>query len=493
MLTISIQLNSRSYGACPWDRAQIEGQIEAIPSPTRILRAILHGAFSIGIGEDDAIKLLLQKLASELPIYYIPQGNYIPLQKYKLDATNADNLYQTGKILSEPYYRYAAGAFFLVGWEKSELSDCEIHLLEKCLQHCYYLGRSEHAASWSILSPDLQHEQEFNCRPDRSGTESVQCVATTAIESLYLSPGLRNAKLKSSNFPGFYQSTYRIERDRRDRSSPSEIIFDTIAIGLNRSLPAANALYWCDLLHKALVKKSPELEIFGNGDLTIAPVYEHDGSFRKILLCCIKGLNDEHLRRVAAIDRLSGRQIVDLYIEDTYLSIEKSNCHWQSTSPFFLPLQPSLKFSRGGRIRQTGYRLLKETEFVRNGATHQAMKFFLRRCEIDEQSVEYGQEGEILLAIFNGRQIASCQARGWIDADRWQTQRFSGTKFDNVAPAIPNGYAISIYSSLSVRGVLSMGYGKNFGLGVMCSSVRPITPIFMRSLVPRASRRQVET
>ena len=192
MLTLSIELNSRSYGACPWDRAQIEGQIETIPSPTRILRAILHGAFSNGIGEEGDTKILLKKLASELPIYYIPEGRYIPLQKYRLEQTNTDSLYQTGKMLSEPYYLYPKQTLFLVAWLQLALDNREIQLLKGCLQHCHYLGRSEHSATWSILSKCLPHE--FNCYPDNQGTESVQCVEPMAIDSLYLSPGLRNAK-----------------------------------------------------------------------------------------------------------------------------------------------------------------------------------------------------------------------------------------------------------------------------------------------------------
>jgi hypothetical protein len=514
MLTIQIDLNSRSYGACPWDRAQIEGKIELIPSPTRILRAILYGAFTSGIGENENIKLLLAKLANELPIYYIPEGNYIPLQKYRLEATGTEQLYQTGKMLAEPYYRYGKNEFFLVAWENIDLPLPEINLLEKCLQHCHYIGRSEHLATWKI---DTQ-QHSFNCRPDRGGTETVQCVRSSDIGSLYLSPGLRNSKQKSHNFPGFYQATYRIDLGDRDTAvnSPSaqadaprterqrlrQIAFDTIVLAVSQSLPATNALYWCDLLHKALVRKSPQTDIFGNGALTIAPIYDEIGSFRKIQLYCAQGLTESHLKNIAAIDRLVGRSIANLYIEDTYRSSEQSgNTTWTSKSPFFMAFQPSLKFSRNGRVRGTGYRRLGSTEFIRNGATHQALKFFLQHCGIEERSVVYFQNGDRLIAylqdgdrsITNGKQLASCQAIEWVDSVKWQTERFSGTKFDRLYPAAPVGYQLSIVSSLPVRGVLSIGYGKNYGLGVLCVDTLSISPVFASAMVPRTTRRLVES
>ena len=78
MLTIAIRLTNRTYGACPWDRAHIEGSIETIPSSTRILRAIVSGAFASGFGDTPAIKSVLKQLAAAPPIYYIPKGEYVP-------------------------------------------------------------------------------------------------------------------------------------------------------------------------------------------------------------------------------------------------------------------------------------------------------------------------------------------------------------------------------------------------------------------------------
>jgi len=45
--TIRITLLSGRYGATPWGRSEHEGQVEYPPSPWRLLRAVLHGAFTV--------------------------------------------------------------------------------------------------------------------------------------------------------------------------------------------------------------------------------------------------------------------------------------------------------------------------------------------------------------------------------------------------------------------------------------------------------------
>jgi CRISPR-associated protein Csb2 len=290
MLTIAIQLINRTYGACPWDRAHIEGAIETIPSPTRILRAIVSGAFALGFGDTPAMKSILQQLAAVAPIYYIPKGEYVALQTFRKDQTGETRLlYESGKMNVEPYYSYDPDDdTFLLRWSV-DLSAAELELLRLALQQIYYLGRSEHRAVWSIYSTSVSDEA-FNCRPNEDGNERVQIVAPDSIDSLYIAPGVRNSELKSG-IPGFYTVSYEIDRPQQYSSVEGVVEVDSaiLRIDLSYPLPARDAMYWCDKLHKALVQTSPQTEKFRNGRLTISPVYE-DIYFQKYLCIALMGL-----------------------------------------------------------------------------------------------------------------------------------------------------------------------------------------------------------
>lgn len=470
MLTIAIRLTNHTYGACPWDRAHIEGAIETIPSSTRILRAIVSGAFAAGFGDTPAIKSVLQQIATVAPIYYIPKGEYVALQSFRKDESgSADRLYKGGKMNVEPYYFYQPDDnTFLVRWQ-IDLSDAELVLLQLAMQQIHYLGRSEHRAIWEVYSAELD-DKLFNCRPHQNGDELVQMVTPDSIDSLYISPGVRNAELKS-NIPGFYTASYAISQSRQYQKleGSTEVDSIVIAIDLSYPLPAKDAMYWCDKLHKALVKKSPQTLKFRDGSLTISPLYE-DLHFRKFSLYCVDGFTDSELGTIDSIHCLySNAGNVDLFVEQAFLARAQRATRWVSKSPFFMALTPSLKYGRGGRIRNTGYRLLTGTNFVKNGAEHQALKYFLQRCKIRE-NVTY-QDVDGLLGAFQEKSLlAICKVEEWAGYWLWGTRRFSGGEVKEVLPASPIGYRVEIRSELSVTGSVTIGYGKNFGLGVLCAS-----------------------
>ncbi len=470
MLTIAIHLTNLTYGACPWDRGHIEGAIENIPSPTRIFRAIVSGAFAAGFGDSPAIKSVLRQLAAVSPIYYIPKGEYVALQSFRKDESgNADILYKGGKMNVEPYYYYEPDdCTFLLRWQV-DLSEAELVLLQLAMQQIHYLGRSEHQAVWEIYT-SVVDDEVFNCRPSDDADEQVQMVNPDFIDSLYIAPGVRNAELKSG-VPGFYRVSYAIARSPEYNRIEGVVECDSVILGIDLSypLPAKDAMYWCDKLHKALVQKSPETEKFRDGSLTITPVYE-DINFRHFSLYCADGFSDRDLEIVESISSLYTKDgKVNLYVEEVFQAKEQRATNWESRSPFFLALAPSLKYGRGGRIRNTGFRLLTGTNFVKNGVEHQALKYFLRRCNASE-GVTY-QEVDGLLGAFQAESwLATCKVEKWSGYWQWGTRRFSGGEVRAVAPASPIGYRVEIKSELPVRGIVTIGYGKNFGLGVLGAS-----------------------
>jgi hypothetical protein len=469
MLTIAIRLTNRTYGACPWDRAHIEGSIETIPSSTRILRAIVSGAFGSGFGDTPAIKSVLKQLAAALPIYHIPKGEYVALQTFRKDESGDALLYKGGKMNVEPYYLYEADDHtFLVRWQV-DLTEAELVLLQLAMQQIHYLGRSEHRAIWEIYPAELD-DRVFNCRPDEHGDERVQCVDPDSIDSLYIAPGVRNAELKSG-IPGFYLVSYAIAQPQPDLRVERTVEVDSIVLAIDLSYPLAakDAMYWCDKLHKSLVQKSPQTEKFRSGSLTISPLYENV-YFRKVLLYCHEGFTDRDLEIIDSIHFLySNAGDVSIFIEQAFQATEQCPAIWVSTSPFFMALSPSLKYGRGGRIRNTGYRLLTGTNFVKNGAEHQALKYFLRRCDVSE-GIIYQEVDGLLAAFRDGSLLAICKVEEWSGYWHWGTRRFSSSERKELAPAYPVGYRVEIRSKLSVTGSVTIGYAQNFGLGVLCAS-----------------------
>lgn len=470
MLAIAIRLTNRTYGACPWDRAHIEGSIETIPSSTRILRAIVSGAFASGFGDTPAIKSVLKQLAAAPPIYYIPKGEYVGLQTFRKDESGDALLYKGGKMNVEPYYFYEADDnTFLVRWQV-DLTQAELVLLQLAMQQIHYLGRSEHRAIWEIYSAELD-DRVFNCHPNEHGDERVQLVHPESIDSLYIAPGVRNAELKSG-IPGFYLVSYTIDQPQPDRRVERSVEVDSIVLAIeypSYPLAAKDAIYWCNKLHKTLVEKSPQTDKFRSGSLTISPLYE-DIHFRKFSLYCHDGFTDRDLDLIDSIHCLySNAGNVKLFVERAFQATEQPPGNWVSNSPFFMALSPSLKYGRGGRIRNTGYRLLAGTNFIKNGTEHQALKYFLRRCDVSEGIIY--QEVDGLLAAFRSESLlASCKVEEWAGYWQWCTKRFSGSEGKELAPAHPVGYRVWIQSELSVKGSVTIGYGKNFGLGVLCAT-----------------------
>jgi hypothetical protein len=495
MLTISIHLNSCTYGANPWDRGQFEGEIETIPSPIRIYRAILSGAFSINIGNDDCLKLLLRKLATELPIYSVPDGKYTRLQKYRCEQTNSVPLYDYGKMLVESHYTYPHGTRFLVSWQNANLSVAERKLLQACLNRCDYIGRSEHRATWKIETNNIDASL-YNYRPDSLGNCQVQSVYPESIDSLYFSPQERNGQLKSRDFPGFFWATYSKQpylhsvADRQGINS-NAILVRIGTNGTNRP-QIRQILEWCDRYHKTAISKLHAITKLRDGSVTIMPVVDpgDERYFNSLLLFCKSGFTNGEIAAIASIRSLAvnSSNFATLTVVDNY-QIDRCSGDggmWVSKVPFYLPLQPSLKFNGSRRIRQSGYRMLPGTKFIRNGVEHQALKFFLRECDISEKSISYGDASDRLIALHNGIDIASCHASIWNSDSYWILDRYCGSSSCYSRPTSSIGYKITIESSLSTYPAISIGYGKNFGLGVLykqSSIVIPAFYLFGRGLV----------
>ncbi len=84
--TVRITLLSGRYGATPWDRSEHEGQVEYPPSPWRLLRAVLNGAFSLTCRPGQlpqGCEALIKLLAQQPPTYHLPYGEFGQIRGFR--------------------------------------------------------------------------------------------------------------------------------------------------------------------------------------------------------------------------------------------------------------------------------------------------------------------------------------------------------------------------------------------------------------------------
>ncbi|MEN9541371.1 MAG: hypothetical protein RLZZ459_1462, partial [Cyanobacteriota bacterium] len=178
--TLRITLLSGRYGATPWDRSEFEGQVEYPPSPWRLLRAVLHGAFLLtaepGRLPPGAAELV-EALAGNQPSYHLPFGEYGQIRGFRpvygcepvppLATTDSGYSHSKGKRRSfiDAFLQLEAGAAIHASWPV-DLSPEQRNLLSDCLAGLSYLGRAEYPALWQLV-PAMP---EANCWPDAAGT-----------------------------------------------------------------------------------------------------------------------------------------------------------------------------------------------------------------------------------------------------------------------------------------------------------------------------------
>ena len=137
------------YHATPYGHHVNEGLIEWPPSPWRLLRALISVGFTSGVwngsGPTPTGRTLIEKMASELPRYYLPPSvsahsrHYMPTGV--LDAQTriekATLVFDTWARIDDPE--------LVVMWTDSVLDEEEAALLAVLTERMNYLGRSE---SW---------------------------------------------------------------------------------------------------------------------------------------------------------------------------------------------------------------------------------------------------------------------------------------------------------------------------------------------------------
>jgi hypothetical protein len=458
--TILIDLLSNTYGATPWNRAHIEAEIELIPSPVRLLRAIIYGAYKVDLGDSSLLKEIITKLSSSQPRYHIPEGTYIAHNTYRKDHANLmGELHKGGKMYSEPYYEYANNeAYIAIQWDV-ELADRDRGILALCLDNIAYLGRSEHIARWHLLGGD--GDIDFNAEPTVGGKYSVLMPTADLASELWVVPGERNSKMLTNPFSEVQYSVVFPE-PKVVRSVLPPVNQLVIRADISYDLDPRCTLDWCDVLHKALCKAFPESETFRFGTRI-----RLEG---RIFTLDAVAFTDDEVAAVQAVRRLWRYDLdgVEVWLDRVSL-VERQRVYvLQSETPYFMMLSPATKARKSGTYAT---KKIAEGAFEKMGVEHQAIRELLLKSGWEKEQIgglDWCALGDgVLGAMDCGVMVASCRGREWPERGDWHTARRSGTQGEVLRPARGMAYYLEMSCVAGVDGVVSLGYGANFGLGVL--------------------------
>ena len=464
-IILRITLLSGRYGATPWDRSEFEGQVEYPPSPWRLLRAVLHGAFLLSEQRDqlpDGVAELVAALAPAQPSYHLPFGEYGQIRGFRPVygceavpplATGLNGYsHSEGKRRSfiDSFLQLGAGSEIHVCWPV-DLSAEQRNLLGDCLAGLSYLGRAEYPALWQLV-PTMP---EANCQPDSDGTLKVLgCRAEGAMAGLLMNPQEARQEGRPAP-PGQQWFSYCYRPDR-----PGPRLAGAKAGAMHRALfaflspypiPASAGLAWTDRLHRALLSRAPTSPLFsgmaggqplGEDQRAWYCWHEEQDSISALEVISIQPFAEQELDALQGLRRLYGKGGVEV--------------------PMRLMRMDATPPSYARQLVTTTPMLLYTTPREGRGQRHPAGQ------AIQSLLWGMGEEGKLEPSLFQeqGNQVVvQHPQRGEISAQLLEVidqPRVTGRGERKAASSL--GYRIAISGEQPLP-VLGVGWGRHFGAG----------------------------
>lgn len=270
MLVLEIKLLNNQFGGCPWMSASNEGKSEIVPSPLRVVRAILSAFYQdsyIKYGEFNHLteeqESIIKSLASTLPEYYLPSYRHTGVVSYHPDyLTSLRDIVVEGKQ-AQSSRRINFSACIDVDDNDSSIfvyfdimaTSTQRKLLKDAFEYLGYLGRSEYSAEWKLLR---QTKVRPNCLPASSGevVETVNAECEDLIHHLSMSP--QQSKSDGYRIPPCLQiSYYKLNAVRSTKENISNSTGGQMAVmslDPESRISKFKRLDIADKLHRALVK-----------------------------------------------------------------------------------------------------------------------------------------------------------------------------------------------------------------------------------------------
>jgi len=464
---LRITLLSGRYGATPWDRSEFEGQVEYPPSPWRLLRAVLHGAFLLAEDRDqlpEGVAEMVAALAPSQPSYHLPFGEYGQIRGFRPAYgcepvpplwTKGHTKYNANgepkrRSFIDSYIQLGSGSAIHVCWP-IDLTLEQRNQLSDCLAGLSYLGRAEYPALWQLV-PNMP---EANCKPDADGTLKVLgCRAEGVMAGLLMNPQEARQEGRPA-LPGQQWLTYSYRPDR-----PGPRLGGAMAHAMHRALfaflapypiPVSAGLAWTDRLHRALLSKAPTSSLFsgmaggqplGEDQRAWYRWHEEQDSISALEVISAQPFAEQELLALQGLRRLYGKGGVEV--------------------PLRLMRMDATPPSHARRLVTTTPMLLYTTPRPGKGHRHPAGQ------AIQSLLWGLGEKGKLEQALFQkqGEQVVVQHLhRGEISAQLLEVidqPRITGRGERKAASSLGFRIAISSEQPLPVLGV---GWGRHFGAG----------------------------
>lgn len=327
---LRITLLSGRYGATPWDRSEFEGQVEYPPSPWRLLRAILHGAFTLSTSRDqlpEGVVQIVTSLAYGLPSYHLPYGEYGQIRGFRpiyggeavpplnIAGSHISNSQGKRRPFIDSFLQLGASSAIHVSWEM-DLSSEQRSLLSDCLAGLNYLGRAEYPALWQLV-PSMP---DANCIPHPQGTLQVLSGGGPGLmEGLLMNAQSARGEGRMA-LPGQQWHSYRFSPDRPAPSlggaAAPDVSRALFAVLTRPPLLARDGLAWTDRLHRALLQRAPSSSLF-SGMAAGQPLdedqtawyrwHEQDGLITALEVISRQPFVSDELEAIQGLQNLYGR------------------------------------------------------------------------------------------------------------------------------------------------------------------------------------------
>jgi len=203
VVSLAFRFLAGRYHATPFGHHVNEGLIEWPPSPWRLLRALISVGYTSGVWDEAGLPTagcnLIEKLASELPHYYLPSAvgthsrHYMPTAKLEKGQEKTTLVFDTWAQIENENEE------LIVTWSDVALDDVELSILSNLVERLNYLGRSESWIEGRVMRND-EAIPETNCFaeghdevPDRNWEQ----VALLAPESAEIYKTWRETRLEN--------------------------------------------------------------------------------------------------------------------------------------------------------------------------------------------------------------------------------------------------------------------------------------------------------
>lgn len=179
MLALTFSFPTGRYHATPWGRHVNEADVAWPPEPWRILRALVASYWRKGDQvrwSEDALARLMDALAADAPIYYLPKGAIHAHTRHYMPAPSKKTLVFDGFAHLPP------GEKIVAAWPELDLAADSFDLAADLAAGIGYLGRAE---SWVDCQATTDWDQGWaNCRPvGQNGTTEGEAVRVIAPRS----------------------------------------------------------------------------------------------------------------------------------------------------------------------------------------------------------------------------------------------------------------------------------------------------------------------